>query len=59
MHNFKRYSRFLPWFTVLLMSVLTAGCGGGDEGRDPILGSGGIAVLVPTVAVAVGIQRVG
>ncbi len=49
MHNFKRYSRFLPWFTALLVSALTAGCGGGDEGRDPVLGSGGIAVTVPTV----------
>ena len=49
MYNFKRYSRLLPWFTALLVSVLTAGCGGGDEGRDPVLGSGGIAVLVPTV----------
>ncbi len=46
---FKPYSRSLSWFTALLFSALAAGCGGGGEGRAPILGTGGIAVLVPTV----------
>lgn len=36
------YSRFLMWFVALLLSALAAGCGGGgSEGRDPILGTGG------------------
>ncbi len=46
---FKPYSNSLSWFTTLLFSVFAAGCGGGGEGRSPILGTGGIAVLVPTV----------
>lgn len=35
------------WLTALLFSVMAAGCGAG--GQDPILGSGGGAVLAPTV----------
>lgn len=54
MKNFDRYSRFVPWLTALLMSAVLAGCGGGGgEGRDPILGTGGVggaSVLKPTVA---------
>ena len=46
---FKPYSSSLSWFTALLFSALAAGCGGGGEGRSPILGTAGIAVLVPTV----------
>lgn len=39
MKNFDRYSRFVPWLTVLLLSAVLAGCGGGGgDGRDPILG---------------------
>jgi hypothetical protein len=49
MNKFESYSRFLPWLMALLLSALAAGCGGGGEGRDPILGTGGIAVLAPTV----------
>ncbi len=49
MITLKPYSRSLSWFTALLFSALAAGCGGGGEGRAPILGAGGIAVLVPTV----------
>ena len=49
MNIFKPNSTSLSWFMALLFSVLAAGCGGGGEGRAPILGTGGIAVLVPTV----------
>ena len=50
MNKFERYSRFLPWLMALLLGALVSGCGGGgDQGRDPILGSGGNAVIVPTV----------
>ena len=40
-----------PWLTAVLLSALAAGCGGGDNGRDPILGSG--ATLVTPVLGAV------
>ncbi|MEO8101278.1 MAG: Ig-like domain-containing protein [Betaproteobacteria bacterium] len=49
MNKFENVSRSLTWFTGLLLSALVAGCGGGSEGRDPILGGGGIAVVIPTV----------
>lgn len=54
MSKFNGYSRFLPWFMALLLSVLVAGCGGGGGGgRDPILGTGGgaVAVIGPAVTV--------
>lgn len=41
--------RYMTGFTTLLVAALVTGCGGGGEGREPILGGGGIAVLVPTV----------
>lgn len=48
MNNLKWCSRVLPWFMALLLSVLTAGCGGGSEGQAPILGIGNnIVVPVP------------
>ncbi len=47
-HKTSVYSRFLPWFMALLLGALMAGCGGGG-GRDPILGTGGVAALPPTV----------
>ena len=44
------YSTFRPWFTVLLLSAMAVGCGGGSGGRDPILGSdGGAALIAPKV----------
>lgn len=50
MKIFESCSRNLTWFSALLVSTFIAGCGGGgDEGRDPVLGIGGIAVLTPTV----------
>lgn len=50
MKKFDSCFRNLTWFVGMLLTVSLAGCGGGgDQGRDPILGTGGIAVLVPTV----------
>lgn len=46
------YSRFLSWFTAMLLSALVLGCGGGG-GRDPILGTPGIAPIVPPTVTAV------
>lgn len=40
------------WLTALLLSALAAGCGGGDSGRDPILGSGATVVSPVPAAVA-------
>ena len=41
MNKFESHSRFLTWSMALLLSALAAGCGGGgDGGRDPILGTG-------------------
>lgn len=40
MKKFYSYSRVLPWFFAVMLAVFAAGCGGGGEGRDPILGSG-------------------
>ncbi|MFI4940334.1 MAG: Ig-like domain-containing protein, partial [Burkholderiales bacterium] len=51
MNNLNRYSRVLPWFMALLLSLLAAGCGGGSEGQTPILGVTSTTVLpaVPPV----------
>ncbi len=49
MNKIESYSRNIKWFAALLISALAAGCGGGDGGRDPVLGIGAIAVLTPTV----------
>jgi len=40
MNIFESYSRFLVWSMALLLVALAAGCGSGDQGRDPILGVG-------------------
>lgn len=49
MNKFENYSKFQTWLVALLLSAFVAGCGGGGDGRDPILGVGAIAVLGPTV----------
>lgn len=46
MKHLTSYSSFRPWLTVLLLSAMAVGCGGGSGGRDPILGSDGGAVLI-------------
>jgi hypothetical protein len=54
MSKFTRNPRFLALFTAALLSAvaLLAGCGG-DQGRAPILGGGGMAVLLPPTVTAV------
>lgn len=47
MKKFARYPRLLAWVIVGL-GALAAGCGGGG-GKDPILGGGGNATVIPTV----------
>ena len=47
MKKYESHSRALPWFMAILLSGLLAACGGG--GKDPILGSGNVAALAPTV----------
>ncbi len=49
MNKLNNFSKSLTWFAALLLSAVIAGCGGGSAGRDPVLGTGGIAVLSPTV----------
>jgi hypothetical protein len=49
MNKFERYSRCLTWFMALLLSALATGCAESGAGRDPILGTGGMAALGPTV----------
>jgi hypothetical protein len=58
MNKLESYSRGLTWFMALLLSALAAGCGGGGEGRDPILGAGGTGspgsiTIIPPTATAV------
>lgn len=46
------------WLTGIAVSTMLAACGGGgDNGRDPILGGGGVAELAPTVTAVVPIQN--
>ena len=49
MNRLQASSRRFAWAIATLATAIIAGCGGGGEGRDPILGTGGIAVLAPTV----------
>jgi hypothetical protein len=40
MNRFESYSKRLMWLIPCLLTAFAAGCGGGGEGRDPILGAG-------------------
>lgn len=59
MNAFKRYTKILFCSASLLGAALLAGCGGGDQGRDPILGLPAaslvnIAVTPATATIALG-----
>ena len=50
MNKFDSSFRRAIWLSAFLFAALAAGCGGGgDQGRDPVLGTGGIAVPAPMV----------
>jgi hypothetical protein len=57
MTYFKGYTRCRTWSAALLVGAavaLVAGCGGGGGGRDPVLGTGGVAELAsPQVTLTV------
>ena len=38
MKNLRLYAKPIMWLSALLMTAFVSGCGGGDQGRDPILG---------------------
>ena len=42
-------ARIRPWLPALLLGATVAGCGGGDGGRDPILGFSDVQPRPPTV----------
>ena len=56
MTTFKKYSGTQTLVMTLTLSALAAACGGGDGGRDPILGTGGATsvLLAPPGAVTPG-----
>ena len=47
MDKIECYSKRPLWLIPILVIGLVAGCGGGDQGRDPILGAGGAKVIPP------------
>lgn len=48
MNRFESYSKRLKWAVPFLLTAFVTACGGGGS-QDPILGTGGNAVLAPTV----------
>ncbi len=54
MNKFPGFRGFLPPLAALLLSTVLAACGGGDGGRDPVLGGPGLGAtpVVPVVPVA-------
>ncbi len=51
MNRFTGYSTYTRWPAAFMLAALVAACGGGSGGRDPILGTGAGAVLLPAVTV--------
>jgi len=49
MSRFKRHSKTLTLCMTVLLSALVAACSSADGGRDPVFGTGNLAVLAPTV----------
>ena len=58
MKQLTKQFNYRPWLPALLLSALAAGCGGGDGGRDPILGSGATAVTPVPAAMAPAVTAV-
>lgn len=54
MNKFKNYSRTLPWVMTLALSAMAAGCGGGGDGRGPILGADVAIFSAPAGAIVPG-----
>ncbi|MEO6975912.1 MAG: ice-binding family protein [Gallionella sp.] len=53
MNKIKSSTQYRTWLLALSLATLVTACGGGGEGRDPILGAGGVvAVVAPTVTAA-------
>lgn len=46
MKNSQHRAKLFTWFAAILISAVAAGCG---SGKDPILGAGNIATLIPAV----------
>jgi hypothetical protein len=55
MNRLESYSKRLMWFIPLLFTAFVTGCGGGDNGKDPILGAGGVTFAAPPGAIAPGV----
>jgi hypothetical protein len=47
MNRFDSYSKRLMWLIPCLLAAFSAGCGGGSEGRSPILGAGASVISAP------------
>ena len=52
MNSLKRFARPLLWLSALLVATIVSGCGGGDQGRDPILGLPAAALVSVVVTPA-------
>jgi hypothetical protein len=59
MNNLLRLNRCTAWLAALAVSASLAACGGGDQGRDPILGVDAAALSTVTVSPANGAVPVG
>ncbi|HEX4858547.1 MAG TPA: Ig-like domain-containing protein [Usitatibacteraceae bacterium] len=49
MNHTTEFPRHTQWLAAVLLSTVITACGGGDRGRDPILGTNADAVIPPTV----------
>lgn len=49
MRNIQSFSKFIPWSALAVVTLLAAGCGGGDGGRGEILGADTVAVQAPFI----------
>ena len=49
MQIFPRFSKYLPWSAAVLVTLIAAGCGGGDSGRSAILGADTLPVQAPFI----------